>query len=349
MNKRQEMYFIPKDDPIKEMPYSEKHKGGTSLLRIYNKMLFSGGDDGIMNIYNLQTGNKVQGMKIHNGPILTLALSTNNDLITGSSKDTFINIANISNNKSYQLTEHTAPITATLYNKGIIVSSALDGAIKVFQLIGMNTQSQATLQDSFPITSMNWKNSLCVNGNDNGEVLIWDINQSKCFLKKRLHNGCVNNIKFHFDDFSGKQYNLIITTSSIDGTLNCFDMRVSLPIYTKVIHQGGINFIDTNRQNTIVTGGIDKQLKVIDINSGFKEVNLFKATDIITCGDINESFVCVGCEDGCVLGYELLEKRSIFGYSCDDKGKVRQCIIVPNEKKIITGGDSGVDTGLIFD
>lgn len=159
----------------------------------------------------------------------------------------------------------------------------------------------------------------------------------------------MNNIKFHFDNYSGKQYNLIVTTSNIDGTLNCFDMRVNLPIFTKTIHQGGINFIEINRENTIVTGGNDKLLKVIDINTGFKEVNVFKATDIITCGDMNGSFVCIGCGDGCLLGYDVVEMKSIFGYSCDDKGKVKQCIIIPNEKKIITGGDSGINMGLLFE
>jgi hypothetical protein len=77
------------------------------------------------------------------------------------------------------------------------------------------------------------------------------------------------------------------------------------------------------------------------VNSGFKEQHQLQTSSNVTCGDTDDGFICVGCEDGCILGYELTRFESVFGYRSEEHGKVHQCKLDKDNMNIYTAGDDG--------
>ena len=67
------------------------------------------------------------------------------------------------------------------------------------------------------MTEFQWKNSLCVSGDRNGGVAIWDINTGTPLISNQMHSGAVAQIHM----VNG----LIFTSGLRDGTLKAIDMR----------------------------------------------------------------------------------------------------------------------------
>ena len=344
--------FADSDGPKSEIALTPKNQilSPISSLSFSNSNIISGNESGCVSSFDQNKGISLFSYDLHNGPVTSISSVVNNVVITGGF-DGKINAYNFNTNKlNGTFQENKNAITQIIYNNPyhVFLSSSLDATVKVFNID--QNRSLNTIKDIYPITTFNWINSLCVTGNQNGEIKMYDINTNQNFYSKKIFGNSkinsVNNISHILIDMES---NVIISSSKTEGILNVIDMRMNQSIFNSVIHKGSINYIGNDQdKGIIVTGGSDNIIKVININAGFKEIANMKTSSKITCGDMSNSFVCVGCEDGCLLGYDLRIFKCNFGYNCDEKGKLKCCKIIHNYNKIITGGDEGIVRELIF-
>src|SRR5688572_17963668 len=99
--------------------------------------------------------------------------------------------------------------------------------------------------------------------------------------------------------------------------------------------------MSNNLSNMLITGSVDKTIKVFDIANSFKELGVAKTMDAVTCGDIYENVCILGCGDGNIIAYDLNTMECLYGYGVDTVGAVRCLKILPGVGRIVTGGDSG--------
>ena len=343
--------FAESDGPTSELPLDPPHPATPiSSLSFSHNHVISGNETGVFSVYDIQTGTPVCSYNFHQGPITSISSTLNNIVVTGG-LDGRLQVYNFNTNQlNASFNENKNAITNIIFNNTykIFMSSSLDGTVKVFNID--KTQSISTIRDFSPVTAFNWLNSLCVTGNQNGEISIYDVNTSQSIYKKKIFGthrpNAISNISSILIDMDS---GLIVSSSKTESLLNVIDMRMTQSIINTSFNKGTVNYLGCDsKSGYIVTGGSDNLLKVIDVKKGFKEIASMKTSSKIVCGDMGNKFVCVGCEDGTLMGYELNGMKCNFGYSCDDRGKVRQCKIINHSDMIITGGDEGVVKELQF-
>lgn len=336
--------------PSSDIALAPEHGGPILCMDANKDIVVTGSTDHGLRVYSLLTGkqqkelyNKNYG---HTEWVTCVTILPDSRIVSGG-MDSKICIWEPVGVKCKYIMDHTGSISNIKCDEnGVLLSSSYDSSIRIYDL-NSSTNSLSTLSGVHKgaVTDFEWKNSLCVSAGRDGIIGIWDINQEVCINSHKVHNGQMNRIKFHSDECDT---NLIITAGMNDGVLSAIDMRSNTKVFSKRIHSGSINFMDSNKSNLIITGSVDKTIKILDITKNFEELGKMKATDSIFCGDLYESTLVVGCGDGNILAYNLNTMDCLYGYGVDNKGVVKNVKIIADKKKIITSGESGQGMILIF-
>lgn len=316
-----------------------------TFISLSYKYLACGSTKGIFSFFNIETQTPLFSSPLPSatGPITAVSPIIDNFCICGSSNGV-INILNTTTNKLYNpYCENTNAITSIQFNNHYqtFISSSLDNTIKVFKI--PNNRSVCTITEQHPVTTISWMNSLLVSGNQHGEINIYDVNTSSAIYSKKLFNTSstsISNVSYiHIDNTNN---NIITCTARTDNTLNVLDMRMNRLVCNNRLNCGNIlHTCNESKYGYIIVYGSNKLGKVMNVNSGFKDQHQLETSTNVTCGDTDDGFICVGCEDGCILGYELTRFESVFGYRSEERGKVHQCKLDKDSMNIYTAGDDG--------
>lgn len=342
--------FVNSKGPHSDITLNPEHGGPVLCMDANRDIVVTGSTDHGLRVYSLTTGkqhkelyNKSYG---HTEWVTCVSILPDSRVVSGG-MDSKICLWEAVGVKCKYLSDHSGSIShLKCDDKGVLLSSSYDSSIRIYDM-NHSVSSVGVLcgMHKGPVTTFEWTNSLCASAGRDGEVCVWDINEEKCLQKIKLHNGQISKIKFHSDD---SNTNLIITAGMNDGVLSAVDMRSNTKVFSKRVHSGAINFMDSNQSNLIITGSADKTIKLMDITKSFDELGKMKSTDSITCGDLYESILAVGCADGNLLAYNIDTLDCMYGYGVDNKGTVKNVKIIPEKKKIITSGDSGHGMILLY-
>ena len=343
--------FNNKKGPTFDYSLIRKKNKIVTCVDYYNDVILIGNSDGSLNLYNIITGkeirefyNKTQG---HNKLISSCQIFNDKFIISGG-LDSKICIWDFKGSLIRILKEHKNQISKIILDKktGVFLSSSYDLSIKIWNEYSIN--SLGTLNDihKFPITNFNWVNSLCFSSDKNGNVAIWDINTQECINNYKLHKGEITNIIFH-DDFLSNNKNYAIT-SGIDGLINVINLNNIKIIFSQYIHQGIISFLSTTKNNFLISTGVDKLIKVFDMQKNFIQIGEMRSTDKILIAHNIENILITGCIDGNLLCYNIDLMECIWGYCCVKKGGVKFCNIINEKNKIVTIGEDGESLILNF-
>ena len=90
----------------------------------------------------------------------------------------------------------------------IAIVASYDTTLSIWNLNGAKCENMLAGTHTKPVTEFDWKNSLCVSGDRDGMLCLWDINKGKCIKSKKVHGGQVSRILMHSD---GQDSNLIFS------------------------------------------------------------------------------------------------------------------------------------------
>jgi len=86
------------------------------------------------------------------------------------------------------------------------IVSSYDTNLSIWSLGAIKCEGLLSGGHSHPVVEFDWKNSLCVSGDRNGKICVWDINKRKCIKSYAAHSGQVSKIVLYSD---GADTNLI--------------------------------------------------------------------------------------------------------------------------------------------
>lgn len=185
------------------------------------------------------------------------------------------------------------------FQTNLIISGSFDELAKIWDI--QTGKILKTLPNTDIVTSVDFSmdGSIALTTSLDGFVHLWDVSTGKC-LKTIVTKSSISFAKFT----PNSKY---ILTSTLDNLIKIWD-------YTKdeciKIYKGHINskyFIPScfGKNNLIVTGSEDHYLYCYDLNT--KEIlqKLSGHTDIITCLDVNDSWIVSGSKDQSIIIWKI--------------------------------------------
>ena len=86
-----------------------------------------------------------------------------------------------------------------------------------------------------------------------------------------------------------------------------------LSILSKLIYQIWVIIANFSLRVIVITGSADKTIKLIDIESGFKEFGTMKTTDAVYCMETIHNLTLAGTGDGNILCYDNDTLECLYG------------------------------------
>jgi len=93
-------------------------------------------------------------------------------------------------------------------NRNVGIASSYDSTLSIWSLDVLKCENLLSNSHSKPVTEFDWKNSLCVSGDRDGTVCVWDINKCKCIKSYKGHSGQISKILLYSN---GHDFNLIMS------------------------------------------------------------------------------------------------------------------------------------------
>ena len=265
----------------------------------------SGSGDGRVLIWNEGTGEVIQILQNHKGPVLSMAITRDGrDLITGSS-DMSIRKWNLAQPVISQALEyggHTRWVQSVATHHHFVFSASLDKTVRQWDVI--------TGKCNFIFAGhTDWVSSLCVHndtlytGSWDGIVRLWNINTWECTYLFEGHKGPILAICLDVTDADSSGRPSFLYSASQDGTVKGWSLHEYVQLNCYSGHVLGVSTVDCSSKY-LVSGSFDSTIRIYDPYGKEALLVLYGHEDSVTC--------------------VKLSKDSMFLYSSSDDFTIRK-------------------------
>ncbi|HSW86361.1 MAG TPA: F-box/WD40 repeat-containing protein [Rhabdochlamydiaceae bacterium] len=240
------------------------HENDIYCLCTKGNFLYSGSADGTIKVWDLETNECKATLNDHKGPITSLCINKN--FLCSGSADGTIKVWNLDTNECEITLEAGSSIECLCIQKNVLYSGSADGKIKIWDL--STNQCKATFEEhQHPVKCLCIEENVLYSGSADGKIKIWDLNSNQCTATLSwdgsvdclckygnfLYAGyisIVGDMRINIWDLSTNQLaapigehqkkitslyreGKCLYSSSLDGTINIWDLKVSYPSLLK--------------------------------------------------------------------------------------------------------------------
>jgi len=351
------------------------HHGAIWQLKISSDTLYSSASDGVINIWNSNTGNLISSIYSHNSWTRSLFVEEKYIIAGGYKPDSTLKIYDKNTGKLVKIFQSESSIFAIFSNEKYIVYGGSDNKVHIIDKTSLNYLARHTFHER-------WVRDLVINGNtliscgDDGKIIFFDLQKFNLIAEKKyeeriikiiLVNGKIYGVSSQgkiFDSSTDKvvfQIDSTINSSYADkdyiylgnnnGTLYILDHNFHLINYIKLTIDPIISICSNNQLIFVGTSGGKILRYSIKDNSIYSFLNNFSIIKKSILFDkklfilkTNGSLISYNTETGEVFSENLND--SITNFFVDNRGEIyysnsKNEIINP-QKQVVFNSDNGV-------
>ncbi len=231
-----------------------------------DKLLITGGADGEISLWEVDSGKQISSFRAHNGWITSVAFNPNGNMIASCSDSSVVKLWDLKTRKCLKILRgHTDKARQISFNLSgtILASCSDDQTIKIWDV--STGQCINTLQVH---TGKVWRvviapsGKILASGGSDYFVKIWDINTRNCLKTLQEHNDNIVSIAFSHDS-------KILASGSKDKTIKLWDINTGKCIKTLIGHNYKIRTVVFSKNNKIIfSASADSTIKIWSIDDG---------------------------------------------------------------------------------
>ncbi len=234
------------------------------------KYIVSGHDNSAINLWNLETGQRVISYSEHEDAVMSVDFSpSNSNLLASGSRDQTIKFWNTSDEHTVQtFTGHNNEVSSLSFSPSgdELVSGGLDASTKIWQIqSGQMLQSIDEEFSSRVITATAYSpdGSKIAIATEYGTVKLLDAITGAVLLSGRVRDFKIKSITFSPDGS-------ILASSSWDGLINLWDVESGQELRSYKVHTtwGSDSIAFSPDGKTIASGGGDQTIKLVNVITG---------------------------------------------------------------------------------
>eukprot|EP00835_Amoeboradix_gromovi_P003347 NODE_217_length_14216_cov_0.430545.p5 type:complete len:353 gc:universal NODE_217_length_14216_cov_0.430545:5931-6989(+) len=295
-------------------------------VHFHNDKFFSGGEDEKVVAWR----DDIIWERVFKDSVVEIKSSESRVAIACMDGDILV-IENKNEIKELYLVDGPNEIICIYFKNKVLMAGCQDGLIWVWKDdVVLNVLSG----HSGPVTKLDTNGNNVVSCSEDATIIIWDAVQNAIIHK--LDHG-------HFAHIT-PIVSLIMLNGCITGDANgkivlSNNGKVSVTVHH---HQDSVECLDKYESSMVVSADVSGKLVIWDIVTQLARSSTILDT-VITCMQVDDHFVYVGCQDGIIRKFNILTGELVFEYH----GHAEQilCLLVTCEH-IISGSDDG--NSLIF-
>lgn len=271
------------------------HHGAIWQLKTSNKLLYSSGSDGIINIWNINTGSLISSIYSHNSWTRSLSVDEKFIISGGYKPDSTLKIFDKNTGKLIKTFQSDGSIFTIYSNKNYIIFGGSDNKVHIIDKKTLRHLSYHTFHRRW-VRDILVKENIVISCGDDGKVVFFDIQKFNLIKEKNYNERIIKvlsiNGNIYSVSFNGKVYDL-----ATDKIVFEIDKNISSAY---------------SNENFIYIGDSNGTLYILSTN--FNLINYIKLTSdsIISICSI-KNLIFVGTSSGKIFRYNI-EDNSIFSF-----------------------------------
>jgi WD40 repeat protein len=230
------------------------------------RLAVSASDDGMLKVWNVDTGRELRSLKGHSGAVYGVALSADGRRAVSASSDKTLKVWDVDSGRELlTLREHSDAVYAVALSTDgrRAVSASGDDTLKVWDVeSGRELRTLAGHNASVAGVALSADGQRAVSASDDLTLKVWDVEGGRELCTLKGHADQVRGVALRAD---GRR----AVSASIDETLKVWDMENGRELRTLAGHSGGVTAVALSPDGgRAVSGSGDGTLKIWDVESG---------------------------------------------------------------------------------
>ncbi|KAH9918069.1 WD40-repeat-containing domain protein [Fomitopsis serialis] len=317
--------------------------GGITALAYSNdgRLLASGSDDAFIEIWNVNTQQRIRTCEGHTQSISSLAFSPDGrELVSGSDDGLAIVWSTRTGERRFDLADHANDIYFVAYSPDgtIIATSSVDCTIRLWN--ARTGQRMAVLEGHgalVMLVSFSSDGRLLASASADFTACVWHVRTGQEVSKLRGHTGVVYSLAFAPD-------NRRLVTAAEDGTARIWKADTGEELVTLREHSGPVwaaVFSDDGQK--VISGASDGTVKVCDSFGGELLLSLETGDMLVNAVAFSSdgSRVCASAEDNSIRVWSTMSGQQLTTLT-GHEDKITHLKFSPDGKRIVSSSDDGM-------
>ncbi|KAJ5743781.1 hypothetical protein N7533_008651 [Penicillium manginii] len=222
-----------------------------------SKFLTSGSDDGLIKVWNANSGECFQTFEGHTGPVNSVTFSHDSTILASGSNDGMVKVWDANSGECLQtLKSHSEWVNFVTFSHD---SKLLASASGIYEYDPFDDDFES---GSVDLVDFSHDSKLLSSASENNTIKLWETSSGRCLQTLEGHSKRVNSVAFSHNSE-------LLASSSDDGRIKVWNANSGECLQILEGHTGPVNSITFSHDSTILASGSnDGMVKVWDANSG---------------------------------------------------------------------------------
>ncbi len=337
--------LVPEGEPatiLDEAKWTLMENTSSVAFSPRGQLLASGGDDGVVRLWELSTGRERQHLQGHTDSVRSIAFSPDGNTLASAGDDGVIALWEVGTGRELKRLEAStsAVRTVTFSPDGkLLASGGEDGTVRLWESGSWHPQRPLEGHTAaVHAVAFSPDGKLLASSGDGGRVRLWDVRARRELpaLAGPGHTGSVRAVAFSPDGST-------LASGGDDKTIHLWDMRSSRAQAPLKGHVGSVRTLAFSPDGKLLaSGGDDKTVRLFDLGTGRElprpegHAGLVRSISFSPDGRLLAS----GGEDKTVLVREVSSGREFRRLEPPIEA-VRAVAFSPDQLLLASGGDDG--------